>query len=1223
MNDKPMTLGSLFDGSGGFPLAGLINGIQPVWSSEIEPVPIAVTKKRLPFVKHYGDVSTMNGGEIEPVDIITFGSPCFPAGTLVLTDKGLVEIENIRVGDVVLTHKGRWRKVKAVGSKEGLTVRLKGNHCGLDCTPNHPIYSFDGKNTSWTRAEDMLGKQWCVPTSVEYLPAPKPKHYEDKQVKPLPEFSEGFFYFIGRWLGDGWVRDSQRSGRPAGQRFATIFLCDSSDKLNELISTVECVSNHYSIEHGYTCVKVKCNGRALCDFLTDNFGKYARGKEIPAWVLSLPTEHRTALLDGILDSDGCRKERSYRITTVGKKLAFGIRLLAESLGYCTSIYFDERPSEYIIQGRKVNQHSTYTVEIFDTDNHYSDDKHHWYKVKNISPASEKTIVYNMTVDEDNSYTADGIVVHNCQDMSIAGKRAGLDGSRSNLFYQAIRIIKEMRKATDGKYPRYAVWENVPGAFSSAGGEDFRCVLESLCRVVDDDVSIPKPQKWENAGSILGENYSVCWRVLDAQYWGVPQRRKRIYLVADFTGGSAEKVLFESEGLSGYSAEGFRSWQRAACCAENGTGEAVEGIDGYNGCLTGDVSSCLGVNCGMSTGRNGVITLIERAGRPGGGKGILVGDNGITHCLNTVKNDDVCVLNDQGGSFMNVSTNITGTLRAEMGGHPPLIMDESADVYAFEPGIAQREGGDSRFTANTAPTLRANAGDNRVAVAYGRNLMEQNGKVLESAGFRPEQSEHTRSIGYEEEMSPTICAGVVPAAVALINRHFKEDCIRVCADGVVPTLQAAMGTGGNNVPLTMIPAAIALENHPTDSRVKICDDGVVPTLTSRMGTGGNNVPLTMIPYGICSKDSNGMKSNNPHSGFYEAKTARTLDSNGGNPCCNQGGIAVVAFTDNFVCEPVCVDQGGGKSNCTVDEGISPPLACTHGGSPAVAFAQNQRNEVRDLGNKAEALAAEPGMHQQTYVIQGSMIGRKDENGPQGDGVNEDVSFTLNTIDRHAVVAPAFAIDCRNHTANYELSGVLQAKSNGGQSLNFINPVCVGNGQMQNIANTLDTMHDAQYKPAIEEEVQPTLAAKGPGAVAEPTYSSSKASFFTETAEELANTLVASDWKDPPLINDYMETDYIVRRLTPTECARLQGFPDWWCGNLGTENPTDEELAEWRDIFETHRRITGTSSKPKTDSQIRKFLEEPYSDSAEYKMWGNGIALPCAAFVLAGIAYYSRV
>lgn len=445
----------------------------------------------------------------------------------------------------------------------------------------------------------------------------------------------------------------------------------------------------------------------------------------------------------------------------------------------------------------------------------------------------------------------------CQDMSIAGRRDGLDGSRSSLFYEAVRIIKEMRCATGGRYPRYIVWENVPGAFSSNKGEDFKAVLEAVIGIVEPETEVPMPEKarWPYADLYMGDGWSVAYRTLDAQYWGVPQRRRRIYLVADFAGRGAGKILFESEGLSGYSAEGFRSWQRAAGSFTPCTG--ATGFDGYNGNLTEDTSATLGVNRGMSTGRNGIV------------------------------------LNDQGGGRMDVTEKVTSTLRAEAH-HPPCVM--------------------------------------------------------ESAGFCTEHSAKSRTIGYEEECSPTLRAGVVPAAVAL-------------------------------------------ENHPTDSRVKLSEDGNVQTLTSRMGTGGNNVPLVMKirsgcegggkgaliqenksatlscnndqtlfeprAYGICSKDSNAMKSDNPHSGIYEAETARTLDGNGGNPSCNQGGIAVVAFT------------------------------------------QNQRDEVRDLGDRSAVVCANAGTKQQTFVLQGSMIGREDRNGPQGGGINEDVSFTLNTIDRHAV------------------------------------------------------------------------------------------------------------------------------------------------------------------------------------------------------------------------------
>lgn len=149
----------------------------------------------------------------------------------------------------------------------------------------------------------------------------------------------------------------------------------------------------------------------------------------------------------------------------------------------------------------------------------------------------------------------------CQDLSIAGKRAGLEGEKSNLFYEAIRVIKEMRCKTNGKYPRYLLWENVPGAFSSNKGEDFRCVLEEITRIKDTTVKLSRPSKWQSAGEILGDNFSLAWRVLDAKYFGVPQRRKRIFLVADFDGGSSREILFEQKSLSGDTSEGYEKGKR--------------------------------------------------------------------------------------------------------------------------------------------------------------------------------------------------------------------------------------------------------------------------------------------------------------------------------------------------------------------------------------------------------------------------------------------------------------------------------------------------------------------------------------------------------------------------------------------------------------------------------------------------------------------------------------
>lgn len=193
----------------------------------------------------------------------------------------------------------------------------------------------------------------------------------------------------------------------------------------------------------------------------------------------------------------------------------------------------------------------------------------------------------------------------CQDLSIAGRRAGLAGERSGLFMEAVRIIKEMRRATHGSYPVVVIWENVPGAFSSNGGEDFRAVLEELARVEQPDASIPRPPRggrWSKAGAIAGNGWSLAWRQLDAQYWGVPQRRKRIALVVDFAGGRAGKILFERESLPGHPDQSIQTWQEVARTA----GNRPAGNDRMVGQQGGQA-----------------YTLKIRSGCAGGGKGALV------------------------------------------------------------------------------------------------------------------------------------------------------------------------------------------------------------------------------------------------------------------------------------------------------------------------------------------------------------------------------------------------------------------------------------------------------------------------------------------------------------------------------------------------------------------------------------------------------------------------
>lgn len=247
----------------------------------------------------------------------------------------------------------------------------------------------------------------------------------------------------------------------------------------------------------------------------------------------------------------------------------------------------------------------------------------------------------------------------CQDMSVAGKRAGMkhegkgDGAttRSGLFYEAIRIIREMREATHGKYPAFAIWENVPGAFSSNKGEDFKCVLEAFCGIKEEGVSIPRLAggRWCPAGEIVGDGYSVAWRQLDAQYWGVPQRRKRIYLVADFAGRRAGKILFERESVR-------RNFAKSGATGQDATEDAAGSAGGSRS------ARCL--NPIYALQGNG----IDRAQTAGcNGRGWR---EDVCYTLNTIDRPAICFKAGQGAKARSLgeSETVTPTLGSETGGN---------------------------------------------------------------------------------------------------------------------------------------------------------------------------------------------------------------------------------------------------------------------------------------------------------------------------------------------------------------------------------------------------------------------------------------------------------------------------------------------------------------------------------------------------------------------------
>ena len=498
----------------------------------------------------------------------------------------------------------------------------------------------------------------------------------------------------------------------------------------------------------------------------------------------------------------------------------------------------------------------------------------------------------------------------CQDLFLAGKRSGLHGERSSLFFDAVRIIKEMREATNGRYPRFIVWENVVGAYSSRGGFDYRQVLTEIVRIKESEAPpVPMPEKsWPTAGLLMGEGWNLAYRTLDSQGWGVPQRRRRIYLVADFGGTCADKILFDTESVLGDTEACFGSWQSFA--------------EGF----------------------------AARLGKAGG----------------------------------NLPSGVEGNW---------------------------------------------------------------------SAGFCTEHSAKSRSIGYEVEKSPTLRVGIVPAVLNDQGGQRMD-----VTEGKINTLRAE----SHHPPLIF-------ENHSMASRYKGPLD-VAPTVVSNYGTGGNNQPLvTTVDVRLTSEGTKNARHN-----VYETKVARCLDTGGVDPNRNQGGIAIVEK--------------------------APAYAMTTG-----SFTQVEKEKTPTLMSR----------------------------------------------------------DYKDPTA-----------------------VCCGIGR-----DAFNSGANAKFAPSIDEEVQPPLTARGAGAVS------------------CRN-------------GDAPQNDYIVRRLTPTECAALQGFPRWWCKDLGTDNPTEEEMQFWREVFETYRQIMGTAKKPKTDNQIRKWLANPHTDSAEYRMWGNGCTASVVFYVLFGIAHFAK-
>ena len=707
----------------------------------------------------------------------------------------------------------------------------------------------------------------------------------------------------------------------------------------------------------------------------------------------------------------------------------------------------------------------------------------------------------------------------CQDLSVAGQRAGLAGERSGLFMEQTRITKEMRNA-DGQRnvpahlirPRYLVWENVPGAFSSAGGEDFRAVIEEIVRIKYSTCDVPRPDsgRWESAGAvILGNEFSLAWRVLDAQFWGVAQRRRRIFLVADFGGTTAPEILFKQDGLFGDIAESGSQGQGAAAPAQGGTDDTggacltpwdvqsrrifeetgtwpslYGGEGGGHGYIQTEEKTAIAFAANQ---RDEVRNLQDVAGAldasPGMKQQTFVADaekisafhvnqrdevidlDGISGALLATRNmqmqtfvtqQPLVCLNDHGGERMDITEEVTPTLRAGMGGHPPLISQpnclngwdtQQSRVFTPEgvaPTLAGADGGGGRNPAGllfAAGVISKGDGDCfltpevHTSITSGGGQAGQGYPCVLTAGFCGNASAEARGIGYQSECSPTIKTGTAPSVLCLNDQggsqmHCTEDITGTLRAqehghqplvmatqqggaeigvGICPTITASAGMSGNNQP-------VLFDNHAKDCRYNGPLE-VAPTVTSTYGTGGNNVPLV--------------------------------------------GSAIL---------------------------------------------------------------------QETICIAGNTIDREPENGGNGLGCQPDISYTITTSDRHAVFS-------RQRSDEFSENDVVATQS------------------------------ARQHKDATDLICQPEV------------FGQSQYGNYAEGCTTLRAQGGDNGGGSENLVKENGRN--LIRRLTPLECERLQGFPDGWTLIPGA------------------------------------------SDSARYKALGNSVAIPCVDFVLRGIAYFLRI
>lgn len=509
---------SLFSGCGGTELL-LPSNFEVVGHCEFDKHASAVLNYHYPNIPNFHDVTEFVDKEVPEFDMLVGGFPCFTAGTLVTTSEGLKKIEDIRKGDLVLTHTNQFKKVVIPMRKVAdhyNKLKIQGVY-ELQATDEHPFYvrrmgrKWNNERRSYDRV--FSDPKWvdCRELSIgDFIGIPLNKNSIVPTIEGVDTSSEDLWRLVGRYLADGYRTTGNRVGKANKRAYRTIITCGHHeyDEVNELITKAGYAP---SVSKERTSYKFNIGNKYLWDFL-EGFGRGAASKRLPGFVFDLPVSLLKPLIEGYLSGDGF--EVKYRegsnkdqlaIVSISLELLTGFQQLIQKV-YRThsTITKSKVPPTKIIEGRTVNQNEFYTLRFYKTkpkqSKYHVDGDYIWTPFKSRTRVETEVPVYNFEVEDDNSYCVHNLIVHNCQAWSIAGLRKGFDDQRGQLIYNVFDILRKHK-------PKFLCLENVKGLLSKDGGDAFEAIMEYL--------------------SELG--YELDFEVVNSKHFGLAQNRERVFI----------------------------------------------------------------------------------------------------------------------------------------------------------------------------------------------------------------------------------------------------------------------------------------------------------------------------------------------------------------------------------------------------------------------------------------------------------------------------------------------------------------------------------------------------------------------------------------------------------------------------------------------------------------------------------------------------------------------